>query len=144
MEVTGLPQGDPVTAASRRYLHLPLHDAPPDTPICTYYVPPGVAQKSVTGSNIVFHLRATAHKIGFHRLGFHAHEIGSHSLRLGGAMTLHQAHVPDSTIKIIGRWRSDAFLIYLQGQIATFTKGVSKAMAEVPWFIHQVPNPCQP
>ena len=38
-------------------------------------------------------------------------------------MTLHQAHVPNSTIKIIGRWRSDAFLIYLQGQVATFTKG---------------------
>ena len=44
-------------------------------------------------------------------------------------MTLHQAHIPDSTIKIIGQWRSDAFLIYLQGQVATFTKGVSKAMA---------------
>ena len=82
------------------------------------------------------------HKIGFQRLGFHAHEIGSHSLRLGGAMNLHQSHVPSSTIKIIGRWRSDAFLIYLQGQVATFTKGVSKAMAVVPWFIHQVPTPC--
>ena len=57
-------------------------------------------------------------------------------------MTLHQAHVPNSTIKIIGRWMSDAFLIYLQGQVATFTKGVSKAMAAVPWFIHQVPTPC--
>ena len=55
-------------------------------------------------------------------------------------MTLHQAHIPNSTIKIIGRRRSDAFLIYLQGQVDTFTKGVSKAMEVVPWFIHQVPN----
>ena len=38
-------------------------------------------------------------------------------------MTLHQAHIPNSTIKIIGRWGSDAFLIYLQGQVATLTKG---------------------
>ena len=142
MEVTGLLHRDPVTAAARRYLHLRLHDAPPDTPICTYYVAPGAAQKLVTGSNIVFHLRATARKIGFQRLGLHAHEIGSHSLRLGGAMTLHQGHVPDSTIKIIGRWRSDAFLIYFQGQVATFSEGVSKAMAAVFWFIHQVLNPC--
>ena len=55
-------------------------------------------------------------------------------------MNLHQAHIPDSTIKIIGQWRSDAFLIYLQEQVATFTKGVSKAMAAVPWFIYKVPN----
>ena len=55
-------------------------------------------------------------------------------------MTLHQTHISDSTIKIVGRWRSDAFLIYLQGQVATFTKVVSKVMAAVPWFIHQVPT----
>ena len=42
-------------------------------------------------------------------------------------MTLHQSHIPDSTIKIIGRWRSDAFLIYLQDQVATFTKAVFKS-----------------
>ena len=137
-----MPHGDPVTAAARRYLNLRLHDAPPDTHSCTYYVAPGSAKKSVTGSNIVFYLHATARKIGFQRLGFHAHEISSHSLRSGSAMTLHQAHVPSSTIKIVGTWRSDAFLIYLQGQVATFTKGVSKAMAAVPWFIHQVPTPC--
>ena len=123
MEAMGLPHGDPVTAAARRYLHLRLHYAPPNTPNCTYYVAPGAAQKLVTGSNIVFHLCATARKIEFQRLGFHAHDIGSHSLRLGGAMTLHQDHVPDSTIKIIGRWRSDAFLIYLKGKVATSTKG---------------------
>ena len=137
-----MPQGDPVTAVACHYLHLRLHDALPKTPTCVYYVALGTAQKLVTGSNIVFHLCATARKIEFQRLGFHAHEIGSHSLRLGGAMTLHQAHVSDSTIKIIGRWRSDEFLIYLQGHVATFTKGVSKAMEAVPWFIHQVPTPC--
>ena len=53
-------------------------------------------------------------------------------------MTLHQAHITNSTIKIIGRGRSDAFLIYLQGNVATFTKGVSTAMAKTAWFHHQV------
>ena len=47
MEATGLPHGDPVTAAARSYLHLRLHDAPPDTPICTYYVAPGAAQNQL-------------------------------------------------------------------------------------------------
>ena len=80
IEATGLPHGYPVTAAARCYLHLRLHDALTNTPICNYYVAPGAAQNLVTGSNIVFHLLVTACKIGFQRLGFHAHEIGSHSL----------------------------------------------------------------
>ena len=56
-------------------------------------------------------------------------------------MTLHLAGVSEHTIKIIGRWRSDAFLIYLQGQIASFTKGVAAAMAKVQWFKHTTPSP---
>ena len=101
----------------------------------------GAAPKSVTGGNIVELLQATAKQIGLQRLGFIPYHIGSHSLRSGGAITIHQGHISDSTIKTIGRWRSDAFLVYFQVQVATFTKGVSKAMAEVPWFTHQVPTP---
>ena len=141
MEATGLIHGDPVPACARRYLHLWKSNAPPDTHICAYYVLVGAAPKYVTGINIVVLLRATVKQIGFQRLIFFPYEIGSRSLRSGVAMSLHQAHISDSTIKIIGRWRSDTFLIYLQGQVATFTKGVSKAMAAVPWFKHQVPTP---
>ena len=114
---------------------------PPNNPICAYYVSVGAAPKYVTGTNIMDILRDTAKQIGFHWLGFFPYEIGSHSLRSGVAMTLHQAHISDSTIKIIGRCRSDAFLIYFQWQVATFTKGVSKEMAVVPWLPHQVPTP---
>ena len=71
----------------------------------------------------------------FSLLGFHPHEIGSHSLRSGGAMKMHQADQSDSKIKVIGTWCSDAFIIYLQGQVATLTKGVSVAMKQVMWFI---------
>ena len=111
---------------------------PPDTPIYAHYVLTGAAPNSVTGSNIVELLRATEKQIGFQQLRFFPHYIGFHSLRLGGDMTLHEAHISYITIKIIGRWSSDAFLIYLQGQVATFTKGVSKSMAAVPWLMHQV------
>ena len=86
-------------------------------------------------------LRLWAGKLGHRRLGFHPFDIGFHSLRSGGAMTLHQAGVPDSTIKIIGRWKSDAFLIYLQGQVQTFTRGVAAKMTEVMWFSSTSPNP---
>ena len=49
-------------------------------------------------------------------------------------MALHQAGISDSTIKLIGRWKYDAFIIYLQGQVLSFTKGVATAMKEVMWF----------
>ena len=46
-------------------------------------------------------------------------------------MTLHQAGIYDSTIKAIGRCKSDNFIIYLQGQVLSFTKFVASAMKEV-------------
>ena len=141
METICLFPGDLVSACSQCYLHLWKNNCPPKTPIYTYYVLMGAEPKFVTGTNIVEILRATDKQIGFQHLGFSPYEIGSHSLHLGGVMTLHQVHISDNTIKIIGRWRSDAFLVYLQVQVATFRKVVSKTMASVPWFTHQVPTP---
>ena len=46
-------------------------------------------------------------------------------------MTLHQAVISDSTIKVLGRWKSDAFIFYLQGQVLSFKKGVAVAIKEV-------------
>ena len=84
-------------------------------------------------------LRLWAGKLGHRRLGFHPYDIGSHSLQSGGAMTLHQAGIAESTIKIIGWWKSDVFLIYLQGQVLTFTRGVAAKMTKVMWFASTPP-----
>ena len=56
-------------------------------------------------------------------------------------MTLHLAGILEHTIKIIGRWQSDASLIYLQGQVSSFTTGVAATMANVQWFTHTAPSP---
>ena len=37
-----------------------------------------------------------------------------HSFRIGGAMALFEAGAPDSVIQMMGRWKSDAFLVYLR------------------------------
>ena len=144
MEASGLLHGCPVVAAARRFIHLRSHNADPDLPICSYHTSPKSAPTSISSRHITATLRLEATKIGFQTLGFHPHEIGSHSLRSGGAMTLHLAGISEHTIKIIGRWRSDAFLIYLQGQIASFTTGVAAAMAQVPWFRHTNPSNSPP
>ena len=141
MEATGFVHGDPVPAAARRFIHLRANHADPDTPICCYFESPTSTIASVNSQHITNTLRIEAKKLGFQMLGFLPHEIGSHSLRSGGAMTLHLAGISEHTIKIIGRWRSDAFLIYLQGQVASFTSGVAAAMAAVQWFTHTAPSP---
>ena len=43
-------------------------------------------------------------------------------------MTLNQASQSYSTIKVVVQWHSNTFLVYLQGQVATFAKCVSAAM----------------
>ena len=43
-------------------------------------------------------------------------------------MLLHLAGVQVYIIMLIGRWKSDAFLVYLRTQVEEFTAGVSKAM----------------
>ena len=40
--------------------------------------------------------------------------LGSHSFRIGGATRLCVLGVPDATIQILGRWKSDAFKQYLR------------------------------
>ena len=75
-------------------------------------------------------------KLGFQKLGFYAHEIGFHFLWSVRAITLHVSGILEYIIKIIGKWQSDAFRIYIYGQIATFTQSVAAAMAKVRWFKH--------
>ena len=123
-----------MVVCTRRFLYLYNNDADFNMPMCVYFERKGAVGKSVTITHLVALLRLWAGKIGFTRLGFDPNEIGSHSLHLSGAMTLHQANKSDRTIKLIGRWRSYAFLIYLQVQVSTFTKGVSVATNQVMWF----------
>jgi len=45
---------------------------------------------------------------------FFATDIGGQSMRAGGATSLAEHGVPPSLIQAIGRWSSDAFLIYIR------------------------------
>ena len=68
MEATCLLHGDPippVPGATSIFVTTMHPPPPPDTPICACYSLAGVTQNSVTGSNIVELLRATAKQIGF-------------------------------------------------------------------------------
>ena len=69
--------------------------------------------------------------------------IGLHSLRAAAAMAMFLNHVPTETIKIIGRWASEAFLRYIQPMIEQFNLNVSYLMTQNPVH-HRIRPPTQP
>jgi hypothetical protein len=68
--------------------------------------------------------------MGTERLGFKPEECGTHSIRSAAAMAMHMAGVPVYTIMLIGRWSSNAFLVYLCTQVMQFTQRISIQMTE--------------
>ena len=55
-------------------------------------------------------------------------------------MAMHLNGVSRDTIRKMGRWSSDTFLMYIHEQISAFSVGVSKKMAkEIGW--HNIEGP---
>ena len=51
-------------------------------------------------------------------------------MRAGGTMALLMAHVDTYTIRLVGRWRSDAMLRYVHTTAQTFTEGLAARMVQ--------------
>ena len=98
----------PVKAGINIFLRLCDQGCAPTTPISDY--PSDHGLRSVSASNISAFIRAECLRVGAARLGFAPEDIGTHSLRSGGAMAMHLAEVPNRTLMAIGRWRSLGFM----------------------------------
>ena len=69
-------------------------------------------------------------------LGFTGDEVGTHSIRSSLAMALYLSRWPVSTIMLLGRWSSDAFLLYIRRQVQEFSAGVSADMVSQDTFFY--------
>ena len=67
--------------------------------------------------------------------GFDAHEIGNKSLRSGAAMALFMKNHSVSKIMILGRWSSDAFLVYIRPQVLEWCNNMSESMISFESFL---------
>ena len=67
--------------------------------------------------------------------GFDAHEIGNKSLRSGAAMALFMKNHSVSKIMILGRWSSDAFLVYIRPQVLEWCNNMSESMVSFESFL---------
>jgi hypothetical protein len=95
---------------------------------------------SITAKQMRAHIIAHVNKIGPDKLGIDIKRVGTHSLRSSCAMLLYLAEVRTSTIMLLGRWKSDAFLLYLRKQVKEFTRGISTTMTDQPVTFFTIPN----
>jgi hypothetical protein len=98
----------------------------------------------ISSSQTRLHIKQTVQQIGTKLLGIDISRVGTHSIRSSCAMLLYLAKVPTPTIMLLGRWKSDAFLLYLRRQVQEFAEGLSNAMMSMPTMFHNIPdNPQQ-
>ncbi len=86
------------------------------------------------------HIKLTVKQIGPQLLGVDITRVGTHSIRSSCAMLLYLAKIPTATIMLLGRWKSDAFLLYLRRQVQEFAEGLSTAMMSMPTMFHNIPD----
>ena len=59
------------------------------------------------------------------RLGFDSTRYNTHSVRIGAAITAAQANIPHASIQMLGRWKSNAYQMYIKTlpqELAHFTQ----------------------
>ena len=83
----------------------------------------------ITSDSLRKFMRSTCSLLGGETtFGFHATDIGTKSLRSGAAMSLFLTGHSVHKIMILGRWSSDAFLVYIRPQVLEWTDNMSHDM----------------
>ena len=112
----------------------------PSSPVNTFLDPSSGKMVHITAKQMRSHIISHVKKIGPDKYGIDIKRVRTHSLRSSCAMLLYLAEVRTSTIMLLGRWKSDAFLLYLRKQVKEFTKGVSNTMMDQPSMFSTIPN----
>ena len=116
-----------VAALARRVDHVLQHGGSDDSLICDVWA--NNQWSSVTSTSMVTATRESVRILNLTQNGFDTDLVGSHSLRSGGAMALKPMNYKDSTIRKLGRWKSDTWQMYIHSQIDKLHQGVAAAMS---------------
>jgi hypothetical protein len=119
----------PVRALYGRTVHLLQHEGTPDTPLYTYYNSRTASFNVIKPGDLTNALRSAASAC-YNDTGIPPQHISARSLRPGGATALLCAGIAKDTVKLLGRWRSDAVDTYLRAFSVTVTKSHSRKMLE--------------
>ena len=122
---SGDPIACPLLTLLRRVIHLRNNHANAHTPLHAYFE--HNQWGAVSPAMVSSRLRTAALAAGS-TVGIHPTDISARALRAGGAMALLCANVDHNTIRLVGRWRSDAMLRYLHIQASTLVSPLAPAM----------------
>ena len=136
---------DPVLCPVRRLaslvarIHRRIPQASPDTPLSSMCLRTKVCRVSSTSLRNA--LRSTCTLMGGKdAFGYTAADIGTRSLRSGAAMSLFLMNHPVAKLMILGRWSSDAFLVYIRPQVLEWTNNMSRDMIQNNSFFDATDN----
>ena len=115
----------PLKAVHHRMEHLRLHNASPDTPLHTIFLP-NVKTTNVHAGMITNALCTSCAILGS-TLGISPSEISARALQATGAMALLRAKINLSLIRLQGHWKSWTILHYLH-RSATHTTDFAQRM----------------
>ena len=128
-KITHNTTGDDILCPTRALelilIHLLEHNAPPETPLYTYY--DSGLPKAVSPSMSTALLRKSALAVEA-QTGIPPAKISSRSLRPGGATALLCAGHEPTNIQLVGRWRSEAMLRYLRAQATPAAQNFAQQM----------------
>lgn len=111
-------------------------NAGPETLLCSYQ-PENSHQPCHLSDDFTLKLLRNTCKTfgGKTTFGFSPDEIGNRSIRSGAAMALFLKDHSVHKIMILGRWSSDAFLVYIRPQVLEWTNNMSRDMISFDSFL---------
>lgn len=116
----------PCKSLARICEHLRQHHADATTPLHTYYDADG-NPSCVTPQQVTDALRTAAAAVEA-QTGIPPTNLSARSLRPGGATALLCSGIHSTVIQLIGRWRSDAMLLYLRVAALASTTNLAQRM----------------
>jgi len=128
----------PIRALARRVHHIMKNTTDQNTLISACFI--GKIEKHVLADDISKTVKQAVRHTGLLKNGCTEKLVSSHSLRAGGAMAMKLNGIDRDTIRKMGRWSSDTFLMCMHEQIGALTKGIAQAMSNDVVF-HNVAGP---
>eukprot|EP00978_Attheya_sp_CCMP212_P027078 scaffold90284_cov45-Attheya_sp.AAC.2 len=118
----------PVKALAHQIHHILSHGGTEESVLSTYFDDDGEIA-FLRGDDIVKGVRLAVIALDLPKAGIKAEQVGSHSLRAGGAMAMKlNGSVRDTIPRKFGRWNSDTFLMYIHNQIAHLSAGLASVI----------------
>ena len=120
---------NPVAALACQVHHITSNSTNTELLLGIYFI--DKQQQNITFYHINKELKQAVLFLNLETAGIKPAMVSSHSLRAGEAMAAKLNGVDNDTIRKLGRWSTDIYLMYIHDQIAYLNKNVAWKMAQI-------------